>query len=710
MEEIKMKTLILMYVMMITLVVLCPIVSFSQDAEQLFQKGIIKEEGEGSLRDAIELYKSVADNPKADRSLRAKALYQMGNCYEKLGQQEARGIYEKLVTNYGDQKELVANAKRKLSKLHGNQSAPDNSGIVIRQIASPGVDINAYSPDGQYATYNDWDDPEIGAIELRTGKKWFITKDGNWYIPKMHYPLFSFWSPDSKQIVYDWNIEENGKDKSTSNYELHTVNRDGSNDRTLIRNGNKALWAADWSPDGNSILCTESIGKSDTFNIVIISLKGGSKKMISNFEAGFNINLNFTNDGNFIVFRARSKSDPENYDLFIVSKDGGDITPLITNKEDDGAPFRVSGSNQFVYFSNHSGTKDLWCMTIENGKIKGNPKILKSDFDQTCNIVGTTADGTIIYRSKTLNPEIYKSKLDFTTKQVDTKPITIKRSLSRKILSAIWSPGFNYLAGLVETPYSQLKGLAPLKFVIQNVQTGNEYEFSPDLSSNIMLWWTEPQWSHDEKSILIKGENKEGIKGMYQIDVQSGKVSPYQTPLEHAYWEWRWLQFSPNGETQYFVSQDGFKSKQKMIARSVRSGEAKTIKEFDQWVDKLLLSPDGKTLVIQQKDTLWYMPSDGTGAMKKIDSFKNLKGTPIGWSADNKTIFVAKNDAKKGLGIWSISFDNESPKELFKPEQLKEFKGAEGLKISQVGNDVYLTMLNGERLNEYWAMENIVQK
>ena len=37
---------------------------FSQTPEQIFQKGLIKEEGEGSLLEAVKLYNSVADNEK----------------------------------------------------------------------------------------------------------------------------------------------------------------------------------------------------------------------------------------------------------------------------------------------------------------------------------------------------------------------------------------------------------------------------------------------------------------------------------------------------------------------------------------------------------------------------------------------------------------------------------------------------------------------
>jgi len=702
-----MKALIIKTVFLFALVVLVAGNSWSQTAEQIFQKGIMKEEGEGSLREAIELYKSVADNTQADRALRAKALYQMGNCYEKLGQQDARGVYENLVANYSDQPELVANAKRQLSKLNANQTF-DNSGITIRQVPFFDVDLHNYSPDGRYANYINWDNQEIGVVDLKTGEKWEITKDGDWYTSKMHYPLYSIWSPYSKQVIYDWNIEELGKDKSTYNYELHIVDKDGTNDRTIIRNGNKHLWAADWSKDGSTILCVEN-NLADSSSIVLISVNDGSKKFVADIGNVRNINANFTDDGNFIVFRARAEKGSENYNLFIVSKEGGAVRPLITNKEDDGAPFRIPGTNQMVYFSNHSGTKDLWTITLNDGKLQGEPGILKNDFDQTCGIVGTNNSGTLFYTSSRQNPEIYNARLDFNTNEVKAEPVSIKRNSTRKILKVIWSPSFNYLASLLQTPVNSETKLATLKFVIQNIQTGDETEISPDLNSYTLLWWIEPQWAPDEKSILIKGVNKEGTKGIYQIDVMTGKVSLYKA-MEHLGWEWRWLQFYPDGETQYFVTQEGFESKQKVVARSLKSGEEKVLTEYPLWVDKVLLSPDGKTLAVQYADSLWVLSADGSGEKKKIESFEKLHGNPIGWSSDNKSVYVAKDDKNKGLSLWEVPLENNPPKELFSPEKLKLFKGANGLKISHLGNEVYLTMQNGGNITEYWAVENIVQK
>ena len=288
------------------------------------------------------------------------------------------------------------------------------------------------------------------------------------------------------------------------------------------------------------------------------------------------------------------------------------LYPLIANKEDDGFPLRIPGSNQFIYMSNHSGSNDLWSMTIEKGKLVGEPKVLKNDFNQTTYIIGAIADGSLFYTTKILNPEIYRSKLNFDSKQADTEAITIMHNSSRKIMRAIWSPDFHYLAGLVETPFDPIKGTAPLKMVIQNVQTGDEYDLSADLGTNIMLWSVcEAQWSQDGKSIFIKGKRNDEKWGMYKIDVKTGNVSIYKMPLEHAAWEWRWLQFSPDGETQYFVSKDGFLPKSSIIARSVKTGEEQKIKEFDNLIGRILLSPDGKTLAIQKADTLFYMPADG---------------------------------------------------------------------------------------------------
>ena len=85
----------------------------AQTPEQLYQKGLGKEEGEGALLDAISLYTQVADNSNASISLQAKALLHIGMCYEKLGMKEAVKAYQRLVNNYPAQKNEVCICQRK---------------------------------------------------------------------------------------------------------------------------------------------------------------------------------------------------------------------------------------------------------------------------------------------------------------------------------------------------------------------------------------------------------------------------------------------------------------------------------------------------------------------------------------------------------------------------------------------------------------------
>src|SRR4249920_2536037 len=57
-----------------------------------------KEQVEGDLKGAIELYKKLIQTK--DRTVAAKALAALGQCYEKLGNAEARSTYERLLKEF----------------------------------------------------------------------------------------------------------------------------------------------------------------------------------------------------------------------------------------------------------------------------------------------------------------------------------------------------------------------------------------------------------------------------------------------------------------------------------------------------------------------------------------------------------------------------------------------------------------------------------
>ena len=74
-----------------------------EQAEVLMQAAHQKQLVEGQLEEAIQLYKRVVQEHPGNHAVAAKALLEMGQCYEKLGNTEARKAYERLVRDYGDQ-------------------------------------------------------------------------------------------------------------------------------------------------------------------------------------------------------------------------------------------------------------------------------------------------------------------------------------------------------------------------------------------------------------------------------------------------------------------------------------------------------------------------------------------------------------------------------------------------------------------------------
>ncbi len=66
----------------LALVLLAGQSALAKSGYDLFQKGLVQERTEGNLDEAIRLYKQIVAEHKDDRALVAKALVQMGGCYE----------------------------------------------------------------------------------------------------------------------------------------------------------------------------------------------------------------------------------------------------------------------------------------------------------------------------------------------------------------------------------------------------------------------------------------------------------------------------------------------------------------------------------------------------------------------------------------------------------------------------------------------------
>jgi tetratricopeptide (TPR) repeat protein len=119
------------------------------DPSELLQSGIYKEEVEGELEGAIEIYEKIIAEHSQNRSVAAQAQLHIGLCYEKLGKAEAIKAYELVVEEYYGQKEQVTAALGRLAELR--KEPPEGLSVVnLGGWDKPGMAFQPIeiSPDG----------------------------------------------------------------------------------------------------------------------------------------------------------------------------------------------------------------------------------------------------------------------------------------------------------------------------------------------------------------------------------------------------------------------------------------------------------------------------------------------------------------------------------------------------------------------------------
>src|SRR5215472_11705867 len=245
----------------------------NDQADVMFQAALHKQLVDGDLEGAIEQYKTILAKYGNDRSVAAKAWVEMGQCYEKLGKEEARKAYERVLREYADQNEAAAKARTRLAAISGNGASRSSEMVTRRLWTGPahGYVVGSVSPDGRYLSDVDWTTGDLALRDLVTGKTRRLTNSGRF----LDEPSFSVISPDGKEVAYNNWISKNGPP------DLRVVRLDGSAPRVLYK-GVLAV-PTDWSPDGKYIL-TLLYKEAGTFQIAVISVADGSVRVLKTLE------------------------------------------------------------------------------------------------------------------------------------------------------------------------------------------------------------------------------------------------------------------------------------------------------------------------------------------------------------------------------------------------------------------------------------------
>lgn len=118
-----------------------PLLADDSTPESLFHEGWYKETGLKDLEGAIAAYQQVVARAKEGEAYAARAQYQIGVCFEKMGDaEEAKIAFQKVVELYPEQREWVNKAREKLA---GVAEAPnDPTEQVLAKVQSLNISVN----------------------------------------------------------------------------------------------------------------------------------------------------------------------------------------------------------------------------------------------------------------------------------------------------------------------------------------------------------------------------------------------------------------------------------------------------------------------------------------------------------------------------------------------------------------------------------------
>ena len=659
----------------------------SNQAEVELQAAIKAEVFDGNLKAAIERYQRIITTYGSDRPVVAKALIRMGQCYEKLGTEQAREgrkAYERVVREFADQAEPARTARERLVAMGSPASA--SSELTIRRIwAGPrvlGSEVSP-SPDGRYLSYTDWNTGDVAVHDLVTGENRRVTqnKPGD----PCGWPDRSVFSRDGKQIAYNCFIEKDGM-------ELRTIDLDGSGARVLYR-GTGYPYPVDWSPDGKHILT--KLGRP-----VLIALADGSVQdlAIENPET-----MCFSPDGRYIAYDAVQAKEARQHDVYVYERATQRTVPLVRHPADDRLAGWAPDGRYVLFASNRRGALDALLVAVSNGQPQGESVLVRRDLGASSGI-GFTRSGAYYFAVSAGGHDIHTARLDPETGKLLSPSVEAAGSY----LGSNWGPDFSRDGRFLA--YVSVRGTGAERegvIVIRSLEAEKERLLRPALAPTEIGHGL--CWAPDGRSLFVDGADKAGRGGLFRIDAQTGEASfileqRFVRDVLH-------LEPSPDGRSLYYTAraEDGQRGFRVMVC-DLGSGKVQLLNRSTQMA--LALSPDGRQLAFfaaagqGEAEGLVVMPSAG-GSARLVA--RGADGLTIAWSPDGRYLIYpvrmktsGANPEQRRNELWRVSPQGGDPQRL----SLTVDGLLRRLRVHPDGQRiVYYARLLG---SDVWVMENFL--
>jgi Tol biopolymer transport system component len=638
-----------------------------QNHKVLYEKAKYTMETKADLQEAITLFESLIASYPNEKEYAAKAQFNIGHCYEKLGLKEAQKAYQKVLDNYPEQEQEISLAKERLNRLLALQDVPSKPSF--RKIRIP-TELSwnlALSPDGQklllVSDKKLWVMPLSGnlgtdipgkPVELNTegikvewtGISW--SEDGKW-VAFNELPLSdTLLQKDGYQSVYVVPVEGGTPKKVFENYRsARTVN-----------------YKLSLSPHGKTLIFSSIENEKQT--IQTIPMAGGEPKQLTDMQSREPV---FSPDGKLIAFVEDKLLGVSGGGLWVMSASGGHPT-LIAEAGKASSPVWSPDGSKIAYVD-FSDNKKIFIMPVDqDGKPTGEKITIHApeEFEEVPLLAGWDPDNKI--------GALMVSQMEFalyTLPEQGGQAAQVVKGVRPS--QPRWTPDgkhiqFLKMAGEESLPPNNTLAVVPAEggeerdilsgsndsLLIMGFQSG--LRISPDGNRILMAasHWGEIELVNNFPLSQIWTTTSEGDN---PIQITTPPV-PY-TDVSPCW--------SPDGESIVFVRIKIMEGQMNIFGETgiyTSNSSGKELKllisDPDKWINSINWSPDGKWIAYltmkkqAPHESMLNVINMESGESKIVTNVQQASAhTELAWSPDSKRIACNDGEGKK---IKIIQLDN----------------------------------------------------
>ena len=359
----------------------------------------------------------------------------MAGAYQKLGDAQARAVYERVIREFADQRDSAATAKQFLAALPS--PPPALSAPAARTLNESGALGRGSSPsaDGRYVSFTD-DSGNVALRDVRTGLNRRLTQGGDWWNAYSSTPVVS---PDGREVAYVWYLHP---DKA----EVRVVSavEPTPAPRVAFQTGiNEIPYKIAWAPDGKRLHVVRTL-LDRTSQVGTLTIADRSFRSIKSLEWRSPNRLSLSPDGRFLAYDVPAGEVGSPRDVVVLATDGSQETTVVQHPANDSFPLWSPDGSHLLFLSDRTGRNALWMVPIAKGRANGNPISIRPDVGPI-QLLGLTKPGTLYY----FEPGASRANLHLAELEglrATKPPVPLTERLVTANVGSTWSRDGRYLA------------------------------------------------------------------------------------------------------------------------------------------------------------------------------------------------------------------------------------------------------------------------